>query len=137
MIRADERGIVMDWLVKVVIGIAVFGVILFDAGSIAVNYFNLDSAANDVAIAVSTTVGTSSQARDYTADEIYRLAKSEVEAESGGVANARVLKEGTEISQEGIVRIRLRRVADTLIVERIGAIQKWARATADGQAGTS
>ena len=137
MITRDERGIIADWLVKVVLGIAIFGVIAYDAGSIAVNYFTLDSAANDVAIAVSTTVGTSSSARNYTADEIFRMAKAEVEAEDGGVADAKVLREGTNISPEGIVHIRLARLADSLIVKRIGAIKKWARATADGQAGTT
>lgn len=137
MITRDERGIIADWLVKVVLGIAIFGVIAYDAGSIAVNYFTLDSAANDVAIAVSTTVGTSSSARNYTADEIFRLAKAEVEAEDGGVADAKVLREGTNIGPEGIVHIRLTRLADSLIVKRIGAIKKWARATADGQAGTT
>jgi len=137
MTMDNERGIIADWLVKVVLGIAIFGVIGYDAGSILVNYFTLDSAAKDVAIAVSTEVGSSSQARNFTADEIYRLAESEVEAEDGGVEGARVLREGTHVDDIGIVRIKLRRVADTLIVSRIGAIKNWARATADGQAGTS
>lgn len=133
----DERGIVADWLVKLVIGFAIFGVIAFDAGSILVNYFTLDSGADDVAIGVSTTVGTSSSASQWTDEEIRDLAKAEVNADDGGVDGARVLKEGTSIDDAGIVRIRLRRVASTLIVERIGAIAKWARATANGQAGTT
>ena len=133
----DERGIVADWLVKLVIGFAIFGVIAFDAGSILVNYFTLDSGADDVAIAVSTTVGTSSSASQYTDQEIRDLAKNEVNAEDGGVDGARVSKDGTEIDDAGVVHIRLRRVADTLVVKRIGAIAKWARATADGQAGTT
>ena len=133
----DERGIVADWLVKLVIGFAIFGVIAFDAGSILVNYFTLDSGANDVAIAVSTTVGSSSQASNYTPQEIRELAAAEVDSEDGGVDGARVMKEGTDIDEAGVVRVRLRRVADTLIVKRIGAIADWARATADGQAGTT
>ena len=133
----SERGIVADWLVKLVIGFAIFGVIAFDAGSILVNYFTLDSGADDVAIAVSTTVGTASKAVNYTPEEIRRLAIAEVDDESGGVDGARVMKEGTDIDDGGVVHIRLRRVADTLIVKRIGAIAKWARATADGQAGTT
>jgi|SRR5687768_3247601 len=132
----DERGIVADWLVKVIVGIAIFGVIGYDAGSIAVNHFNLDSGAKDVANAVSLDVGSRSEARNYTADEIFRLAQAQVEADDGGVDGARVLRDGTLITPEGIVHVRLGRVADTLIVKRIGAIKKWARATADGQAGT-
>lgn len=136
MIVRDERGIVADWLVKILLGIAIFGVIAYDAGSIAVNYFTLDSSADEVAIAVSISVGSAGAARNYTPDEIYRLAQAEVEAEDGGVADARVLRAGTGISPEGIVRVRLTRMADTLIVKRIGPIKKWARATVDGQAGT-
>lgn len=132
----DERGIIADWLVKVVVGIALFGVIAYDAGSILVNHFNLDSGANDVAIAVSTTVGTGS-ATNYTDSEIFELAKAEVEAEDGGVEGARVIRVGTRIDETGVVHIRLRRLADTLIVKRIGAMESWARATADGQAGTT
>ncbi len=134
---SDQRGIVADWLVKLVIGFAIFGVIAFAAGSILVNYFTLDSGADDVAIAVSTTVGTSSAAANYTDQEIRELALAEVDAEDGGVDGARVLKQGTDIDDAGVVHIRLRRVADTLIVKRIGPIAKWARATADGQAGTT
>ncbi len=133
----DERGIIGNWLVKLVIGFAVFGVIAFDAGSILVNVFTLDSHADDVAVAVSTTVGSSSTAANYTADEIRRLAIAKVTAEEGGIEGAKVMKQGTDIDEAGIVRIRLRRVANTLIVKRIDAIAKWARATADGQAGTT
>jgi hypothetical protein len=133
----NQRGIVTDWFVKLLIGFLVFGVIAFDAGSILVNYFTLDSGADDVAIGVSTTVGSSGQATNYTDAEIRELAQVEVEADDGGINSAKVLKEGTHIDEAGIVHIRLRRVANTLIVERISAIAKWARATADGQAGTT
>ncbi len=133
----NQRGIIGDWLVKLVIGFAVFGVIAFDTGSILVNYFTLDSGADDVAVAVSTSVGASSAASNYTPQEIRQLALAEVNSEDGGVEGAKVLKEGTDIDEAGVVHIRLRRVADTLVVKRIGAIAKWARATADGQAGTT
>ncbi len=133
----DERGIIGDWIVKVVLGMAIFAVIAYDAGSILVNYFTLDSGADDVAVAVSTTVVTSSNAAQYTDEEIFQLAKAQVNSEDGGVEGARVLREGTNIDDAGVVHIRLRRTADSLIVSRIGAIAKWARATSDGQAGTT
>lgn len=137
MLLEDERGIIANWLVKIVIGMAVIGVIGYDAGSILVNHFTLDSGANDVAIAVSTTVATASNARNFTPHEIYQMAKAEVESEDGGVEGARVVRSGTEIDMDGVVRIRLRRVADTLIVKRIGPLRRWARATATGQSGTT
>lgn len=137
MFIRDERGIVADWLVKIVIGLAVFGVIAYDAGSILVNHFTLDSSSNDIAVGVSTDIGAASRANQYTPDEVWRLAKARVEHEEEGVEGARVAKEGTFIDETGVVHIRLRRTADTLIVRRIGAIEDWARATADGQAGTT
>lgn len=133
----DQRGIVADWLVKLALGFAIVGVVGFDAGSILVNYFTLDSGADNVAIAVSLTVDQSGGPANYTSDEIRELAKAEVVSEDGGVEGARVLRRGTDVDGEGVVHIRLRRVADTLIVKRIGAISKWAQAIADGQAGTS
>lgn len=133
----DERGIVADWLVKLAIGFTVIGVIGYDAGSILVNYFTLDSGADDVAVSVSTTVGSTSAASGYTDEEIRQLALAVVNSEEAGVEGARVLRRGTDIDQAGVVHIRLRRVADTLLVKRIAAIAKWARATADGQAGTT
>lgn len=137
MFIRDERGIVADWLIKIVIGLAVFGVIAYDAGSILVNHFTLDSSADDIAVGVSTDIGAASRANQYTPDEVWRLAKARVEDEEEGVKGARVAKEGTFIDETGVVHIRLRRTADTLIVRRIGAIEDWARATTDGQAGTT
>ncbi|MDP9067685.1 MAG: hypothetical protein M3N53_04950 [Actinomycetota bacterium] len=137
MLIRDQRGIIGDWIVKVVLGMAIFAVIAYDAGSILVNYFTLDSGADDVAIAVSLIVGTTGNAGQYTDEEIYQLAKAEVNSEDGGVEGARVLREGTNIDDTGVVHIRLRRTADSLIVSRIGPIAKWARATSDGQAGTT
>jgi hypothetical protein len=48
-----------------------------------------------------------------------------------------VLRRGTGIDDEGTITIRLRRVADTLVVGRIGAIEDWAKATTNGRAGTT
>ena len=137
MFIRDERGIVADWLIKIVIGVAVFGVIAYDAGSILVNHFTLDSSSDDIAIAVSVDVGEASGASQFTPDEVWRLATAYVEAEESGVIGARVSKVGTFVDDSGVVHVRLRRTADTLIVKRIGAIEDWARATANGQAGTT
>lgn len=137
MSMTDQRGIVADWLVKLVIGFAIFGVIAFDAGSILVNYFTLDSGADDVAKSISVTVaGTAGQSISVTDQEVVAMATEEVGAEEGGVDGARVLKKGTHIDEEGVIHVQLRRTASTLLVKRIAAIAKWARATAEGQAGT-
>jgi hypothetical protein len=135
-LHRNEQGIIADWLVKVVIGLVVFGVILFDVGAILVNFFTLDSAADDVAVAVSTDVG-SGEVNQFTDQEIFQMVKGVVASPDNGVDGARVLRRGTGIDDDGVITIRLRRVADTLIVSRIGAIEDWARATTNGRAGTT
>jgi hypothetical protein len=135
-IHRNEHGIIADWLVKVVIGMVVFGVILFDVGAILVNFFTLDSAADDVAIAVSTDVGAA-DVTQFTDQEIYQMVKGVVGSPDNGVKDARVLRRGTGIDGDGVITIRLRRIADTVIVGRIGAIEDWAQATTNGRAGTT
>jgi hypothetical protein len=135
-LHRNEHGIIANWLVKVVIGMVVFGVILFDVGAILVNFFTLDSAADDVAVAVSTDVGAE-EVDQFTDQEIFKMVKEVVASPDNGVQDARVLRRGTGIDDEGTITIRLRRVAQTLIVSRIGAIEEWARATTNGRAGTT
>ena len=135
-LHRNEHGIIADWLAKVVIGMVVFGVILFDVGAILVNFFTLDSAADDVAVAVSTDVGAG-EVNQFTDQEILKMVKEVVASPDNGVQDARVLRRGTGIDDDGTITIRLRRVADTLVVGRIGAIEDWARATTNGRARTT
>jgi hypothetical protein len=135
-LHRNEQGIIADWLVKLVIGMALFGVILFDVGAILVNFFTLDSAADDVAVAVSTDVGAGED-NQFTDQEIFKMVKEVIASPDNGVQDARVLRRGTGIDDEGTITIRLRRVADTLVVGRIGAIEEWAKATTNGRAGTT
>jgi hypothetical protein len=130
----DQRGIVADWLVKLLIGFTVVAIVGYDAGSIAVNYFTLSSGSDDVAIALSTEIATN-RAHNWTDDEIFDLAKTYV-ASPDGPDGAKVLRDGTEIDDQGVVHIALRRTASTLIVSRIGAIKDWAVATVKSTAGT-
>ena len=135
-LHQNEQGIIADWLVKLVIGMVVFGVILFDVGAILVNFFTLDSAADDVAVAISTDVGAG-EVNQFTDQEILKMVKEVVASPDNGVQDARVLRRGTGIDEEGTITIRLRRVANTLVVGLIGAIEDWAQATTNGRAGTT
>lgn len=122
----DERGIIVSWLVKIVLGLAVFGVIAYDAGSIIVNYFNLDSKAEEIAVDLSTDIASGTQ-----------LSARDVEARAKQVAKtsgARLMR--AELDEAGVLHIELRRRANTLLVGRVGAIQDWARADVDATAGT-
>lgn len=133
---ADETGIIVSWLVRVALFLAVIGVIGFDIGSIVVNNVTLSSSADEVAIRVSISV-TQATGGLFPDTRIYDMAVAEVESENDGIEGARVLRKGTGIDDEGIVHIRLRRRAETLVTDLIGPLEKYTVATGSGQAGTN
>ncbi|HEX2240240.1 MAG TPA: hypothetical protein VHJ82_03755 [Actinomycetota bacterium] len=130
-ILREERGIVVDWLLKMVLFIGILVVILFDGGSIAVNIFGLDSAADEVANVVSTHVVRQSGTR-FTDFQIWELANNTIE--EFGYGGAKLVKKGSGIDPDGKITIKLRRTATTLIVSRVGFMKDWAKATAEGTA---
>ncbi|MDQ3914496.1 MAG: hypothetical protein M3323_04060 [Actinomycetota bacterium] len=132
----DERGLVVAWLVRVLVLLALVGVVLFDAGAIAVNYFTLDGTADEVAVEVSTAASTGAEAipnlqcnrrsRVPACVSVYTVARTH---------GVRVVS--ASYDQQGVFHVELRRTADTLIVGRIGAVEDWATATASAQAATN
>jgi hypothetical protein len=124
----DDRGIVINWLVKILIALAIGGVILFDAGSIAVNFFGLDGAADEIANQMATDVTTG---KLNIQDESGLKVEAQKEARK---RDAKLTK--FEIDAKGNIHIRLKRVAETVIVSRIPPIEDWAESTAEGQAST-
>ena len=119
----DQRGFIVNWLVKLALGFFIAAVVLFDGGSIMINFFTLDSTANEIAVEVTTDALASSLRPETVEPRARELAKA---------AGARLL--GVRV-EDNIVYIKLRRQADTLIVGRIGWTEDWARATSEGQAG--
>ncbi len=125
----DDRGIVVNWLVKIIIGLAIGGVILFDAGSIAVNYFGLDGAADEIANQLAT---------DIVSGALNSQDEHTIELQARKEARKREAKlTKFDIDANGDIHIRLKRVAETLVVSRIPPIEDWAKSTAEGQASTN
>jgi hypothetical protein len=131
----DERGIIISWLIKVTLFLAVVGVFVFDAGSIVVNIFTLDSAADDTAIALSLIVDPQQVGLDDS--RVFEQAQLLVASDETLASDARVVRNGTHLDDQGVVHVKLVRVADTLVVEQFTALKKWARATAEGSASTN
>ena len=132
-----ERGIVVAWLLRIVVGLAVLAVILFDGGAIVVNFFSVDSAADEVALAVAADVVGSGRdpvpnltcqrtAPDPTCRQVFEIARDK---------DVRVVS--ATFDGDGVFHIEVRRTAKTLVVGRIGAIEDWAKATASAQADTN
>ena len=119
---SDERGGIVKWLLT----LAIVGVIIFDAGSIVFNIFSVDSDADDIANEVATGAGLNA-----TTNAIALKKEAELLAES---KDARLVK--FAVGTDGVIRLTLKRKADTLVVGRIDAISDWARATGEGTATT-
>ena len=128
----NERGVLVSWLMKLAIGFAIAGVVLFDGGSIMVNYFTLDSAADDTAVAVSLAIDTDQFGSND--EEVYMKTVEIVASDSTGAANAKVVHNGTFVDEQRVIHVKLKRVANTFVVKHISAIAKWARAVAEGTA---
>jgi hypothetical protein len=127
-VKLNERGIIADWLVKLLAGLAIAGVVIFDIGSVLVNFFTLDSTADDIATEIIHSLTT----KEINATQHDIEAKAEELAHEAEVRLVRA-----ELDPEGVLHIRLRRTASTLVVTRIGPIEDWAVATANADAATS
>ena len=136
----NDHGVVLNWLVKLLIGVAVGGVILFDAGAITINFFGLDSAADEVANTMATEISSG----QVSQSEVQSLGACGKRAAATPLCQtikdlakehkARILEVAVDL--KGNLKIRLRRKADTLLVQRIGFIEDWGTATAEGTATT-
>lgn len=131
----NERGVIVSWLMKLLVGLAVVAVIMFDAGSILVNTFTLDTAADDTAIALSLAINPDQFGTND--EEVFLAAKELVASGTTNAADAKVVHSGTNVDEESVIHVKLKRTANTIVVKRISAIEKWARATAEGQASTN
>ncbi len=136
----NEKGVVVSWLVKMVIGFAIGGVIIFDAGSLATNFFGLDSAADEVANQIASEVATGGA----SPSDLNALRACTKRPSSSPLCtqlqekvkehDAKIVK--VTVDLKGDLKVRLKRTADTLVISRIGFIEDWGTATAEGRAST-
>jgi xanthine dehydrogenase iron-sulfur cluster and FAD-binding subunit A len=108
---------------------ALVAVVLFDAGAVAVNFFTLDSKADEIAVSLATAVTNDELAPNNP------LALEDAAKSLAKEADARLVSASMDTG--GVISVRLRRTADTLIVERVSALERWTTATADARAGSS
>ena len=120
----DERGLIVGWFGKMLVAFIVVGVTIYDGGSILVNFFTLDSRADEIAVELTTGVAPGS------------LSLTSIEPQAREAARASGARLVSVTIEGNIVHVTLRRQASTLVVGRIGPLEDWTRATADGQAGT-
>lgn len=132
----DERGIIISWLVRILLGLALLGVVVFDAGAIAVNYFAVDKTADEVALAVSTALKTGTPASPNV--ECNRRSTVPACVTVYDIARDHGVKiVSARFDEQGVFYVHLRSTARTLVVRRVGAIEGWGKASASAEAATN
>jgi len=118
-IRTEDRGdIIGSWLIRVSLGLAVAGLVLFDAISIGSAKMSLQDTAQAAARkAVDAIEGTRDPAAAYAAAQTYASEQN---------ALNHVDPAALVVDDDGSVTVSVQRTAPTLVVERVRWIAGWA-----------
>jgi hypothetical protein len=115
MARKPERGgIVIGWLLKLVVSIAIVGLVAFEAGAVVVAHVTAESAATEVSNEAAFVVGRGGRVPD--AEDA-----AKTEAAKQGVA---LIAFSVSADRE-IVSVRVEKKAKTLILHRLSWTKSW------------
>ena len=112
----DRGDIVLGWLTKVVVTLAVLGVVGFDLVSLGAARFQAEDHAQTAVRAASEAYRTPNDLQ-----AAYDAAYAEV-AEHGDTIDPQTFS----VAADGRVTLTLRRTAPTMLVEKIGPLRPWA-----------
>jgi hypothetical protein len=122
--RRDEGGIVLGWLTRIVVILAIVGVIGFDAVSVGAAHVSGQDDANSAASAAAADWQISHQ--------IQTAYNAAVEAVSG--KDETVVAKSFRINNDGSVHLQLLTHATTLVMYRIGPLHKYTSISVTGSA---
>lgn len=121
-LQGDRGDIVLGWLTRLTVTLAVLGVLLFDGVSLVAARFQAADAAGLAARAAAEEYRAS---RDV--QRAYDAAYAEVADEGDSVGTT-----DFAVAADGTVSLTVTRVASTLVVEKVGPLRRYADATATG-----
>jgi hypothetical protein len=121
---SNERGFVAGWAVKLILFLALLGIVIYDGAAIAVNAFQLDTVSDEVALEVS------SSARDKSLFTLEREAKKAARARDARLVEIKLN------ADKSVLRVTIRREAPTLVVSRFSRISDWGHVSATGKVST-
>jgi hypothetical protein len=113
----DQGDVILSWLSRIVVVLAITAVIGFDALSIAVAHVSATDDANTAAVAASAAWRNDKGALTPTLLAAQTSASQHDET---------VLPSSLTVDSDGTVHLRLQRDATTLVVRHIGPIHSWA-----------
>ena len=121
-----ERGaIVVGWLTKIVVVLAIVGVCGFDLVAITASHVTLKDDANTAAEAANTAWNENRGSVQAAYDAAYVWAAQHHEA---------IPLEDFSVEPNGTVHLRLTKTTTTLLVHRVGPLKKYADVSQSGSA---
>ena len=127
-VRGDRGDIVLGWLTRLTVALAVLGVIGFDLVALGVGRLQAEDHAQAAARAAAKSWSSTQDLQTS-----YEAALAQVAEDAG--PSATVLPEGFAVATDGAVTLTVEHTAATLLVEKIGPARSWAtsRTTVTGR----
>lgn len=123
---SERGGIVTGWLIKLVVSLAIFGLVAFEAGAVVVAKVTIETVARDAA--------------GEAADVFRREADGDAAREAArGVAekNGAVLESFEVVENGEALLVTVSKRAKTIFLHRIGFTEDWAVARSTRRRGVS
>lgn len=121
----DDRGdVVLDWLVKVSVTLAILGVIVFDGISAGSLRLRVQDAANSAAFAAATNTG-----RGFTEQQATDAANQRLAEE---YPDFTLVQGSIRQTPNGGVQLQVKGTARTVVMKYIGPLKKYASTVQTG-----
>lgn len=118
----DAGDIILGWLTRIVVWIAVIGVVIFDALSIGVGHISAADDADSAALAASHA-WHDTHSREAALEAARRVADDHDET---------VVEGSLFIADDGSVRLRVQHNVTTVVVRHVHGLRAWAHITEGG-----
>jgi Flp pilus assembly protein TadG len=120
----DAGGIVLGWLTRLTVVLAVAGLIAFDGISILTSKLSLEDAGDQAA-------RTASETFQRTHDIQAALARAQQTATEAN-ASTTVVADSLSVDPDGTAHLTVTRVANTILAEHLPPTRSWCDLRADG-----
>jgi hypothetical protein len=124
---SDERGIVLGWIIRIILGIALAGVLLYEGGAVVISSVNADNAARSAAQEAVATF-----AHSHNLDEAKKDAAKQAAAEGAVLVSFSADSKGVGGQSQATVTVR--KTAKTLFIHKIGFLKRFSTTTATSTA---
>jgi hypothetical protein len=114
VLRTEQGGIVTGWIFKLLISLALVGVVAFEAGAVIVARVTVDGVASEAA-----GEAASAYARGQNAGAAEAIAKEYAASHGATMVGFTIENQGRAVT------VTVEKRARTILLHRIGATEKW------------